>query len=89
MKGFSHESTDFLAVFLLTMLIAVESLSLLLVWRMGLLSVGVLWLSAGCMALKLANKMDTFKRKKDYESGSADKNYCHGLLGKPGTSAEI
>lgn len=49
MKGFSHESTDFLAVFLLTMLIAVESLSLLLVWRMGLLSVGVLWLSVGCM----------------------------------------
>ena len=49
MKGFSYPSTDFLAVFLLTMLIAVESLSLLLVWRMGLLSVGVLWLSVGCM----------------------------------------
>ena len=49
MKGFSYPSTDFLAVFLLTMLIAVESLSLLLVWQLGLLSVGVLWLSVGCM----------------------------------------
>ena len=49
MKGFSYPSTDFLAVFLLTMLIAVESLSFLLVWQMGLLSVGVLWLSLGCM----------------------------------------
>lgn len=49
MKGFSHESTDFLAVFLLTMLSVVELLSLLLVWQIGMLSVGVLWLSAGCM----------------------------------------
>ena len=49
MKGFSYPSTDFLAVFLLTMLIAVESLSFLLVWQLGLLSVGVLWLSVGCM----------------------------------------
>lgn len=49
MKGFSYPSTDFLAVFLLTMLIAVESLSMLLVWQLGLLSVGVLWLSVGCM----------------------------------------
>ncbi|MBR4078108.1 MAG: LCP family protein [Oscillospiraceae bacterium] len=49
MKGFSHESTDFLAVFLLTMLSVVELLSLLLVWQIGMLSPTVLWLIGGCM----------------------------------------
>lgn len=39
--------TSFLAVFLLTMLIGVESLSLLLVWQTGLLPTAVLWLFAG------------------------------------------
>ncbi len=48
MKSFSHTGTDFLAVFLLTMLIGVETLSLLFVWRTGLLPVAVLWLLAGC-----------------------------------------
>ena len=39
--------TSFLAVFLLAMLISVQVLTLLLVWRMGLLPTAVLWLMAG------------------------------------------
>ena len=49
MKAFSHPSTDFLAVFLLTMLSVVELLSLLLVWQTGLLTAAALWLLAGGM----------------------------------------
>ncbi len=51
MKFSLRHHTDFLAVFLLAMLITVEALSLLLVWRMGLLPAAALWLLVGVAGL--------------------------------------